>query len=50
MLQINEDIFESIVQAILKSWFVDFDPVYAKMEGRDYPLPLKVLVESELEV
>lgn len=26
--------FESIAQALFKSWFVDFDPVRAKMEGR----------------
>lgn len=26
---------ESIVRAIFKSWFVDFDPVRAKMEGRE---------------
>lgn len=26
--------FEQIAQAIFKSWFVDFDPVHAKMEGR----------------
>jgi type I restriction enzyme S subunit len=26
---------ESIAQAIFKSWFVDFDPVRAKVEGRD---------------
>ncbi len=25
---------ESIAQALFKSWFVDFDPVHAKMEGR----------------
>ncbi|NEO97194.1 MAG: hypothetical protein F6K58_00430 [Symploca sp. SIO2E9] len=25
---------EAIAQAIFKSWFVNFDPVYAKMEGR----------------
>ncbi|NEO32103.1 MAG: restriction endonuclease subunit S [Symploca sp. SIO3C6] len=25
---------EAIAQAIFKSWFVDFDPVYAKMDGR----------------
>lgn len=25
---------ESIAQAIFKSWFVDFEPVHAKMEGR----------------
>jgi type I restriction enzyme S subunit len=47
--QINQTL-EAMARAIFKSWFVDFDPVYAKMEGRDYPLPLKVLVESELEV
>nr|WP_262389532.1 restriction endonuclease subunit S [Cupriavidus campinensis] len=26
---------EAIVQALFKSWFVDFDPVRAKTEGRD---------------
>jgi len=26
---------ESIAQALFKSWFVDFDPVRAKMEGRE---------------
>ncbi len=46
---------EATARAIFKSWFVNFDPVYAKMEGRDYPLPAEVLdlfpgelVESEL--
>ncbi len=46
---------EATAKAIFKSWFVDFDPVYAKMEGRDYSLPAEVLdlfpnelVESEL--
>jgi len=46
---------EAAARAIFKSWFVDFDPVYAKMEGRGYPLPAEVLdlfpdelVESEL--
>ena len=46
---------EATARAIFKSWFVDFDPVYAKMEGRGYPLPAEVLdlfpdqlVESEL--
>ena len=46
---------EAMARAIFKSWFVDFDPVYAKMEGRDFPLPAEVLdlfpaemVESEL--
>ncbi|WP_198086072.1 restriction endonuclease subunit S [Variovorax sp. E3] len=26
---------DAIAQALFKSWFVDFDPVHAKMEGRD---------------
>jgi len=46
---------EAMAHAIFKSWFVDFDPVYAKLEGRDTPLPAEVLdlfpaelVESEL--
>ena len=42
---------ESMARAIFKSWFVDFDPVYAKMEGRDYPLPHEImdLFPDELE-
>ena len=32
-LQMNETL-EAISRAIFKSWFVDFDPVRAKMEGR----------------
>ena len=31
--QMNETL-EAIARAIFKSWFVDFDPVWAKMEGR----------------
>jgi len=31
--QMNQNL-EAITQAIFKSWFVDFDPVRAKMEGR----------------
>lgn len=30
---------EAMAQAIFKSWFVDFDPVRAKAEGRDPGLP-----------
>ena len=30
---------EAIARAIFKSWFVDFDPVHAKAEGRDTGLP-----------
>ncbi|MDE2774279.1 MAG: restriction endonuclease subunit S, partial [Gemmatimonadota bacterium] len=46
---------EAMARALFKSWFVDFDPVRAKMEGRDTGLPKKVadlfsdrLVDSEL--
>jgi len=46
---------EDIAQAVFKSWFVDFDPVRAKMAGEPYPLPDEImaifpdeLVESEL--
>jgi type I restriction enzyme, S subunit len=46
---------EEIARAIFKSWFVDFDPVRAKMAGKPHPLPDEVmalfpdrLVESEL--
>ena len=30
---------DAITRALFKSWFVDFDPVRAKMEGRDTGLP-----------
>ena len=36
--RMNETL-ESIARAIFKSWFVDFDPVRAKSEGRDTGLP-----------
>ncbi len=46
---------EAMTQAIFKSWFVDFEPVRAKMEGRDTGLPKVIsdlfpdrFVESEL--
>ena len=46
---------EAMARALFKSWFVDFDPVRAKMEGRDTGLPKHVadlfpdrLVDSEL--
>ena len=46
---------EAMARALFKSWFVDFDPVRAKMEGRDPGLPKKIaelfpsrMVESEL--
>jgi len=34
LLQETNATLESIAQALFKSWFVDFDPVKAKMEGR----------------
>ena len=46
---------EAIARAIFKSWLVDFDPVYAKLGGRDPGLPPHIadlfpdrLVDSEL--
>jgi type I restriction enzyme S subunit len=36
--RMNETL-EAIARAIVKSWFVDFDPVRAKAEGRDPGLP-----------
>jgi len=33
---------EAIARAIFKSWFVDFDPVRAKSEGRDPGLPKNI--------
>ena len=52
--RMNETL-EAMARALFKSWFVDFEPVRAKMEGRDTGLPPNVadlfpdrLVESEL--
>ena len=52
--RMNEALGE-MARALFKSWFVDFDPVCAKMEGRDPGLPKHIadlfpdqLVESEL--
>jgi len=46
---------EAMARAIFQSWFVDFDPVRAKAEGRDTGLPAEIaalfpdgFVESEL--
>lgn len=46
---------EAMARALFKSWFVDFDPVRAKTEGRDTGLPKQItdlfpdsFVESEL--
>ncbi|HEY1255836.1 MAG TPA: restriction endonuclease subunit S, partial [Terracidiphilus sp.] len=35
ILKKTNETIEAIAQAIFKSWFVDFDPVRAKVEGRD---------------
>jgi len=52
--RMNETL-ESMAQAIFKSWFIDFDPVRAKAEGRDPGLPQPIadlfpdqLVDSKL--
>ena len=52
--RMNETL-EAMARALFKSWFVDFDPVRAKMEGRDTGLPQEFadvfpdrLVDSEL--
>jgi type I restriction enzyme S subunit len=34
---------ESMARALFKSWFVDFDPVHAKAEGRDCALPIDLI-------
>src|SRR6185437_3399413 len=36
--KMNETL-ETMARALFKSWFVDFDPVHAKAEGRDTGLP-----------
>ena len=33
---------EKMAAAILRSWFIDFDPVHAKAEGRDPNLPAEI--------
>ena len=52
--QMNETL-ETMARALFKSWFVDFDPVRAKMEGRDTGLSKDIagffpdrMVDSEL--
>ena len=52
--RINETL-EAMARALFKSWFVDFDPVRAKMAGRDTGLPKRLadlfpdrMVDSEL--
>ena len=52
--RMNETL-EAMASALFKSWFVDFEPVRAKMEGRDTGLPKHIadlfperMVDSEL--
>ncbi|MGE4159662.1 MAG: restriction endonuclease subunit S [Planctomycetota bacterium] len=52
--KMNETL-EAMARALFKSWFVDFDPVRAKAEGRDTGLPKEIadlfpdsFVDSEL--
>ncbi|MCK4792187.1 MAG: restriction endonuclease subunit S, partial [Desulfobacteraceae bacterium] len=40
-LRMNE-VLEAMARAIFKSWFVDFDPVRARVEGRDLSLPNEI--------
>ena len=53
--RMNETL-EATARALFKSWFVDFDPVRAKIEGRDTGLPQDIadlfpdrLVDSEMD-
>jgi type I restriction enzyme, S subunit len=52
--RMNETL-EAVARALFKSWFVDFDPVRARAEGRDFQLPEPIaalfpsrFVDSEL--
>ena len=38
----TNEILEEIAQALFKSWFIDFDPVKAKVEGRSTGLPNEI--------
>jgi type I restriction enzyme S subunit len=38
----TSETLEQMARALFKSWFVDFDPVRAKMEGRDLGLPPEI--------
>ncbi len=37
--QCTNEMLEKLVQTLFKSWFVNFEPIRAKMEGRDTGLP-----------
>ena len=50
-----DETLEAMARALFKSWFIDFDPVRAKMEGRDTAVPRDIadlfparLVDSEI--
>lgn len=38
----TNETLETMARALFKSWFVDFDPVRAKVEGRDTGLPKEI--------
>lgn len=49
------EVLDAAARTLFKSWFVDFDPVRAKMQGRDMALPQEIadlfperLVDSEM--
>ena len=51
----TNETLEAMARALFKSWFVDFDPVHARMEGRETGLPPDIadlfprrLVNSEM--
>ena len=53
--RLMNETLEEMARALFKSWFIDFDPVRAKMEGKDTGLPKYIadlfpdrLVDSEL--
>ena len=41
--RLNETL-EAMARALFKSWFIDFDPVHAKMEGRDTGLAPEIAI------
>lgn len=42
LIRKTNETLEKMAQVIFRSWFVDFDPVRAKMEGRDTGLPKEI--------
>jgi len=38
----TNETLEAIARALFKSWFIDFDPIHAKAEGRDPSLPADI--------